>query len=97
MQPNQQKKRVDPFNAKEYYNSYLKRKKNTKSVKRLKITTQEPKTIENADFVEIKSVIIKHPKSSHNLSKTIMQVGKVSQVGFGKRSNRPLYSKTKKK
>ena len=52
-------------------------------MKRLKITTQEPKTIENADFFEIKSVIIKHPKSSHNLSKTIMQVGKVSQVGFG--------------
>ena len=45
----------DPSNTKEYYHSYLK-KENTKLVKRSKIITQGPKTIENPNIVEIKSV-----------------------------------------
>ena len=39
-----------PSNAKEYLNSYLKRK-NTKSVKRSKIVTQKLKAIENSKTI----------------------------------------------
>ena len=39
-------KKADPSNAKEYYNSYLKRKKNAKLVKRLKIIIQPLKATE---------------------------------------------------
>ena len=88
-------KLADPSNVKEYYNSYLKRK-STKLVKRLKIITQQLKATENSNIVDIKSVIIKHPKTSHKLTKTIRQAEKVCQVGFGKSSNSSLYSETKK-
>ena len=44
----------DPRNAKEPYQSFI-RKKNTKSVK-------QPKTFENPNTVEIKSVVTEHPK-----------------------------------
>ena len=60
----------DPRNAKEHYQSFI-RKKNTKSVKQSKIITQHPKTFENPNIVDIKSVIIAHPKTLHKLSKTI--------------------------
>ena len=50
------------------------------------------KTFENPNIVNIKSVIIEHPKTSHKLSKTIRQTEKVSEVG----SNSSLYSDTKK-
>ena len=80
----------DPRNAKEHYQSFI-RKKNTKSVKQSKIITQHPKTFENPNIVDIKSVIIAHAKTLHKLPKTIRQK-KVSLVG----SNSPLYSDTKK-
>ena len=70
----------DSFNAKEHYQSFI-RKKNTKSVKQSKIITQKPKTFENPNIVDIKLVIIEHLKTSHKLSKTIRQAEKVSQVG----------------
>ena len=60
----------DPRNAKEHYQSFI-RKKNTKSVKQSKIITQHPKTFENPNIVDIKSVIIAHPITLHKLSKTI--------------------------
>ena len=41
----------------------------------------------------MKSVIIRHPKTSQKLSKTIRQTEKVSQLG----SNSSLYSDTKRK
>ena len=44
----------DPRNAKEPYQSFI-RKKNTKLVK-------QPKTFENPNTVEIKSVVTEHPK-----------------------------------
>ena len=56
--------------------------------------TQQLKAIENPNNVDIKSIIIEHPKTSHKLSKTIRQTDKVSQVGFRKSSNNPLCSKT---
>ena len=43
----------------------------------------------NTNIVDIKSVIIEHPKTSHKLSKTIKQAEKV-------RSNSSLYNNTKK-
>ena len=43
----------DPDIAKEYYNSYLKRK-NTKSLKRSKIFTQQLKAKESTNIVDIK-------------------------------------------
>ena len=83
------RKMLATSNAKEHYDFYLKRK-NTKSVKRSKVISQQLKSIEN--IVDIKSVVIKHPKTSQKFSKT----KQVSQVGYGKTSNSPLYSKTKK-
>ena len=49
----------DPRQANEQYQSII-RTKNTKSVKQSKIATQEPKTFENSNTVEIKSVFIEH-------------------------------------
>ena len=48
----------------------------------------QPKTLENPNIVDIKSVIIAHPKTLHKLSKTIKQAEKVG-------SHRSLYSDTK--
>ena len=69
-------KNPDAINAKAYYQSYLKRK-STKLVKRSKINTQQRKALENQDILDIETVIIKHPKTSH---KAISQTGKVSEV-----------------
>ena len=49
-------------------------------VKRSKIITQQPKTIENPSIIDIKSVTVEDPKTSHILSKNIKQTRKVSQV-----------------
>ena len=64
-------------NAKEHYKSFI-RKKNTKSVKQSKVTTQQPKTFENTNTAAIKSVIIEHPKNSLELCRTIRQAEKIS-------------------
>ena len=60
------RKILDPRNAKEHYQSFI-RKKNTKSVKQSEIITYQPKTFENPNIVDIKSVITEHPKTSHKL------------------------------
>ena len=66
-------------------------------VKRTKIITQQPETIENPNIIDIKSVTIKHPKTSHKLSKTIRQVKKVLQVGGADKNYiSPLYIETTK-
>ena len=75
----------DPRNAKEHYESFL-RKKNRKSVKQSEIITYKPKSF---DIVDIKSNITKHPKTSHKLSKPIRQAEKV-------KCNSSLYSDRKK-
>ena len=75
----------DHCNAKEHYESFL-RKKNRKLIKQSQIITYKPKTF---DAVNIKSDITKHPKTSHKLSKTIRKGEKVY-------SNNALYSDTKK-
>ena len=82
----------DPLNAKEHYQSFI-RKKNTKSVKQSNIITYQPKTFENPNIIDMKSVITEHRKSLHKLSKTKRQAEKVSQVS----SNSSLYSDIKKK
>ena len=58
----------DPHNAKQHYESFL-RKKNRKSVKPSEMITYQPKTFQNPNTVDIKSVITEH--SAHTLSKTI--------------------------
>ena len=60
----------DPQNAKEHYQSFI-GKKNTKLVKQSEIISYQPKTFENPNIVDIKSVITEHPKTSHKLSKII--------------------------
>ena len=65
----------DSHNAKEHYQSFI-RKKNTKSVKQSKIITYQPKTFENSNIADIKSIITERPKTSHKLSKTIRQMKK---------------------
>ena len=59
---------ADPCNAKEHYQSFL-RKKNRKSVIQSEITTYQQKTF---DTVDIEPVSATHPKTSHKLSKTII-------------------------
>ena len=54
---------TDPHNAKEHYESFLK-KKNRKSGK-------QSKPFENPNIVDIKLVLTEHPKISLKLSKTI--------------------------
>ena len=75
----------DPRNAKEHYESFL-RKKNRKSTKQLEIISYKPKNFDTAD---IKLDITEHPKTPHKLSKAIRQAEKLS-------SNSPLYNDTKK-
>ena len=53
---------------------------------------KKQKTFESSNVVDIKSVTIKHPKTSRKLSKTIRQVEKLSQIASGKRFNTPLLS-----
>ena len=60
--------------------SILFKEKNKKLVKRSKIITQQPNSIENPNIVDVKSSIIEHLKTSHELSKTIKQAEKVSQI-----------------
>ena len=86
---NKLKKNVlDPRNAKEHYQSFI-IKENRKSVKQSEIITYQPKSFRNSNIVDIKSVIRKHPKTSHKLSKTIRQAEKLSY-------DSSLYSDTKK-
>ena len=61
---------TDPRNVKEHYQPFI-RKKNTKSVKQLKIITYHPKTFENPNIVDMKSIIIEHFGTSHKLCNTI--------------------------
>ena len=65
----------DPRNAKEHYQSFI-RKINAKSVEQSKVITHQPKTFENPNIGDIKSIITVHPKTSHKLSKTIRQTKK---------------------
>ena len=60
----------DAFNAKKYYQSFLKNK-SKKLVKRLKLVTRQPKTLETSNITNIKSVFLELPKTSLKLSKTI--------------------------
>ena len=49
-------------------------------MKQLEIISQQPKARENRIIVDIKPVFIKHPNTSHKLSKTIKQAKKVGSV-----------------
>ena len=75
----------DPRNAKEDYELFL-QKKSRKSVKQSEIITYEPKTFNTFD---VKSDITEHSRTSHKLSKSIRQAGKVS-------FNSSFFSETKK-
>ena len=88
-------KTPDPYNVKEYHQSFLRRKNKTPG-KRTKRITQQSKPIESPNIIVLKSVTIDHPKTSHKLSKTITWGKKISAVvGAGKNSNSLLYSETK--
>ena len=50
-------------NTKKHYQKFI-RKKNTKPVKPSEIITYQPKTFENPNIVDIKSIITEHPKTS---------------------------------
>ena len=68
-------------------------RKKHKISKRIKKITQEPKPTENPKIVDIKSVNIKHPKTSRKFCKAEI----VSQVsGAGKNSDSLFHSETKK-
>ena len=52
----------DASNDKEYYKSFLKNE-NQKQLKQSKVITQQPKTIENQNIIDINSFTIEHPKN----------------------------------
>ena len=74
-------KMPDPRNVKECYLSF-RRKKNTKSVKQSEIITYQPKTFENPNILDIKSIITEHPNTLHKLSKTIRQAEEIGSDSF---------------
>ena len=82
------KKLPAPRNAKEHYQSFI-RKKNRKSVKQSEIIAYQLKTSENPNIVDIKSIITEHLRTSHKLSKAIRQAEKVGPYSS-------LYRDTKK-
>ena len=53
---------------------------------------KQPKTFENLNIDNIKFVIMGHPKTLHELPKTIRYFENLLQVSF----NSPLYTDTKK-
>ena len=58
----------DPRNTNEHYQSFI-RKKNTRSVKQSEIFACQPKTFENPNIVDKKSVIIEHPETLLDFSR----------------------------
>ena len=78
------RKILDPRNAKEHYQSFI-RKKNTKS----ETITYQPKTFEKPNIVDEKSVITEYPKRLHKLANNLSHAEK---VGF----NSSLNSDTQK-
>ena len=52
----------DPGNGKEHYQSFIRKKNNKNSVKQSEMINCQPKTFENPNIVDTKSVIAKHPK-----------------------------------
>ena len=66
------RKILDLGNAKEHRQLFM-RKKGTKSVKQQIIITYQPKVFENPSIVDLKSVLIEYPKTSHKLSETIRE------------------------
>ena len=94
---NLQKKIIDPCNAKEHYQSFL-RNENTTPVKQSKTIIKEPELRKTNKIIELKQVNIEHPEYSHKLTKTIKETEKVSEiVSPGKKINNPLYSDTTKR
>ena len=63
-------KLLNPCNAKEYYQSFI-RQNDTKLVKESKIITEEPKTFGNSNIVDITLVIIEHSKKLINYRQII--------------------------
>ena len=72
------------------------KKEKHKVSKKVKNKYSVIETFWKPNLVEKKSVIRQHTKASHNLSKTIRRVEKVSQTRSGKNTNSSLYSGTKK-
>ena len=78
----------DPRNAKQHYESFLKKKKG-KSDKQPEMITYQTKSFQNPNTIDIKSVITEHPKTSHKLSRTIRKGEKLNSISS-------LYNDTKK-
>ena len=79
----------DPCNAKEHYQSFIKKGKKNKVSKTIRNNYLSTKKFWKPNIVDIKSSITEHSKTSHKLSKTIRQAEKVSSDSF-------LYSDAKK-
>ena len=62
-------------------------------MKRSKIITQQPRLIENSTIIDLKSITMEHPNTSHKLCKLIRQPKKIAS---SKNSPNPLYGKSEK-
>ena len=49
-------------------------------MKRSKVITQQPKPLESPNIIDIKSVTIKHPNTSHKLSNTLRQAKRLARM-----------------
>ena len=82
-------------NAKEHYQPLI-RKKSRKSVKQSKIITYQPKSYENLNNVDVKSVIVNTWKlQNFGASKNSPKLSKTIKKGENVGSNSSLYSDTK--
>ena len=71
--------------------------KKHKISKMIKDNYSTVKSYRKPNIVDIRSVIIEHPKTSQKLSNTLKHAKTVPHVGSGKSSNSLLYNKTKKR
>ena len=60
--------------------NHLYERKTQNQERQSKIITYQPKNFEHSNNVDIKSVVIEHPRTSHKLSKTMRQAEKSFQV-----------------
>ena len=78
-------------NAKEYYQSFI-RKKHKKSAKQWEIVTYQSKTFEKPNIADIKSVIEEYPKTLLKLCKT-EKVGSKSSLPGDTKKGKIFYTK----
>ena len=69
---------------------------NKKRVKQSEIITYQPKTFQNSNIVDGRSVITEHPRTSHKLPETSWRIGSNSSLYSDKKREKILNAKNVK-